>query len=105
MPRIAALLMLRSTAKIVSAPASRSFRGFLPASAAAAKPVIGFLSVGSAEAFGSNIRALCLGLSGGGFVTREQLDSPHTLHISRSAHPMRHQRVTKLRSLTPPIGW
>ena len=30
MPRIAALLMLRSTMKTVSAPASRSFRGSLP---------------------------------------------------------------------------
>jgi hypothetical protein len=30
MPRIAALLMLRSTMKTVSAPASRSFRGPLP---------------------------------------------------------------------------
>jgi hypothetical protein len=30
MPRIAALLMLRSTMNTVSAPASRSFRGSLP---------------------------------------------------------------------------
>src|SRR5712664_4757440 len=30
MPRITALLMLRSTMKTVSAPASRSFRGSLP---------------------------------------------------------------------------
>src|SRR6266704_264855 len=30
MPRVTALLMLRSTMKTVSAPASRSFRGSLP---------------------------------------------------------------------------
>jgi hypothetical protein len=67
-------------------------------------PVIGFLSAGAAEAFGSNIRAFGLGLNKSGFVTRERLDSPHIPYSADSVPIAGRSRRTPF-ALLPLIRW